>query len=277
MIKKYLLLVSFIVCFAEAKDPFSWINTLPKPWTLNDQDFEYHLKRIHEQYSEFNSRLIAINLWRVGTPYGLYCLGEENEKDNDPIIRYDSSDCTVHVLTTLAYANTYSLKNAKKSMIEIHYKPNQQNVKVPSYNYRWHFTSDRILNHPMSVNITDWIIDPKYTEQVDIELNKKHDGELFLDIDWSLNETISYIPTDKIDADVMKKLPPICGIAFVKKDYFKLGIVMAHEGYVLNRSNLVHASSELKKTVNVDLLEYIKQDGTNRFDGAMFFKLAPIN
>ena len=75
----------------------------------------------------------------------------------------------------------------------------------------------------------------------------------------------------------MKKLPPICGIAFVKKDYFKLGIVMAHEGYVLNRSNLVHASSELKKTVNVDLLEYIKQDGDYRFDGAMFFELDPIN
>ena len=99
MIKRYLLLFSFIVCYSEAKDPFSWINTLPKPWTLNNQDFEYHLKKIHEQYSEFDSRLIAINLWRVGTPYGLFCLGEENEKDNDPIIRYDSSDCTVHVLT----------------------------------------------------------------------------------------------------------------------------------------------------------------------------------
>ena len=78
----------------------------------------------------------------------------------------------------------------------MHYKPNQQNVKVPSYNYRWHFTSDRILNHPMNVNITDLIIDPKYTEQVDIELNKKHNGELFLDIDWSLIETISFIPSN---------------------------------------------------------------------------------
>ena len=52
---------------------------------------------------------------------------------------------------------------------------------------------------------------------------------------------------------------------------------MAHEGYVLNRSNLVHASSELKKTVNVDLLDYIKKDGNYRFDGAMFFELDPIN
>ena len=207
----------------------------------------------------------------------MYCLGEENEKDKDPVIRYDSSDCTVHVLTTLAYANTHSLKNAKKSMIEIHYKPNEQNVKAPSYNYRWHFTSDRILNHPMNINITDLIIDPQFTEQVDIELNKKQNGQFFLDMDWSLNETISFIPSEKIDAGVLKKLPPVCGIAFVKKDYFRLGIVIAHEGYVLKRSNLVHASSELNKTVNVDLLDYIKQDGNYRFDGAMFFELDPIN
>ena len=277
MIKKYLPLFLFIVCCTEASDPFKWINTLPKPWTLNDQDFEYYMARIHEKYSEFDSRLIAINLWRVGTPYGLYCLGEENEKDDDPIIRYDSSDCTVHVLTTLAYANSYSLEDARKSMIEIHYKVNENNVKVPSYNYRWHFTSDRILNHPMNVNITESIINPQYIERVDIELNKKQNGQLFLDIDWSLNETISFIPSGKINVDVLKNLPSVCGIAFVKKDYFKLGIVMAHEGYVLNRSNLVHASSELKKTVNVDLLDYIKKDGNYRFDGAMFFELDPIN
>ena len=129
----------------------------------------------------------------------------------------------------------------------------------------------------MNINITDLIIDPQFTEQVDIELNKKQNGQFFLDMDWSLNETISFIPSEKIDAGVLKKLPPVCGIAFVKKDYFRLGIVIAHEGYVLNRSNLVHASSELKKTVNVDLLDYIKQDGNYRFDGAMFFELDPIN
>ena len=129
----------------------------------------------------------------------------------------------------------------------------------------------------MNLNITDSIIEPQYTEQVDIELNKKQDGQFFLDLNWSLNETISFIPSEKIDAGVLKKLPLVCGIAFVKKDYFKLGIVIAHEGYVLNRSNLVHASSELKKTVNVDLLDYIKQDGNYRFDGVMFFELDPIN
>ena len=47
----------------------------------------------------------------------------------------------------------------------------------------------------------------------------------------------------------MDKLPRICGVAFVKKSYFKNGIVIAHEGYVINNKNLIHASSKEKMTV----------------------------
>ena len=54
MIKKYLPLVLLIACFTETNDPFGWIDTLPKPWTLNNQDFEHYMIRIHEKYTEFN-------------------------------------------------------------------------------------------------------------------------------------------------------------------------------------------------------------------------------
>jgi len=64
----------------------------------------------------------------------------------------------------------------------------------------------------------------------------------------------------------------VCGVAFVKRDYFKLGIVIAHEGYLIDRSNLIHASSEFERTVNVNLLDYLKNNDKNRFDGAMFFE-----
>ena len=40
----------------------------------------------------------------MGTPYGIFKLGEEIDPDPDPILRVDTSDCTVHVLTTLAFA-----------------------------------------------------------------------------------------------------------------------------------------------------------------------------
>jgi len=273
MIKKLIPVALIVSSCMNAPDSFEWVTKLPPPWTLAERDFEFYLDQFHDRYPDFYARLKAINLWRVGTPYGLYCLGEEDGEDNDPIIRYDSSDCTVHVLTTLAYAKSLTLEEARSNMIDIHYKPNQENEKVPNYDLRWHFTSDRILNHPLTSDITSSLLGPNKIEKFDIELNKKQNGQPFLDIDWSLKETIAFIPSEKINTAILSKLPTVCGVAFVKRDYFKLGIVIAHEGYLIDRSNLIHASSEFERTVNVNLLDYLKNNDKNRFDGAMFFEL----
>ena len=105
-------------------------------------------------------------------------------------------------------------------------------------------------------------------------MNKKENGSQFLDLGWTSVESIDYIPIEKLSDDILSNLPSICGAAFVKKDYFKNGIVVAHEGYVINSRNLIHASSIENKTVNVDLLSYIKKDNNAfRFDGIMFFDI----
>ena len=48
---------------------------------------------------------------------------------------------------------------------------------------------------------------------------------------------IYFIPSEKINENILLKLPQVCGLAFVKREYFKLGIVIA-------QTNLIHASSE---------------------------------
>jgi hypothetical protein len=217
--------------------------------------------------------LKALNLWRVGTPYGLFCLGEESGIDTDPLLRADSSDCTVHVLTTLAFAESYTWQNARDAMVDIHYKMDEDGVKRPTYKSRWHYTSDRILHHERTVDITSSVASENELEKVEIELNKKQDGSEFLDLDWSSEETIHFIPSEKIKEKLLKKLPSVCGIAFVKRSYFKTGIVIAHEGYLIDQTNLIHASSEHTKTVNVDFLSYLFNDGEPRFDGVMFYKI----
>jgi len=276
MIKKFIPVLFLLTSCMPSSDPFAWIEKLPSPWTLSETDFDFYLKKFQDQHPDFHERLKAINLWRVGTPYGLYCLGEEDEKDNDPIIRYDSSDCTVHVLTTLAFTEGITLKEARSNMISIHYKPNQDNEKVPDYNLRWHFTSDRILNHPLTTDITSSLVDSGKLEIIEIDLNKKQNGQEFLDLGWTSRENISFIPSENMTMEIMSDLPEVCGAAFVKRDYFKLGIVIAHEGYVIDRSNLIHASSEFGRTVNVNLLEYMKKDGKYRFDGIMFYEIRPM-
>lgn len=271
--KFFLAILSVYGVYAN-QSSYKWTESLPDPWTLSSEQLDLYLPRFHKMHTDYHDRLIALNLWRVGTPYGIFCLGEEQGVDPDPIIRFDTSDCTVHVLTTIALAESNSFQHAKDVMINIHYKPNQYGKSTPTYRSRWHFTSDRLLNHPITVDITSKISSPNNLETINIELNKKENGSQFLDLGWTSVESIDYIPIEKLSDDMLANLPSICGAAFVKKDYFKNGIVIAHEGYVVNGKDLIHASSIEKKTVNVDLFSYLKKDEQSfRFDGIMFFDI----
>ena len=271
--KFFLAILSVYGVYAN-QSSYKWIESLPDPWTLSSEELDLYLPRFHKMHTDYHDRLIALNLWRVGTPYGIFCLGEEQGVDPDPIIRFDTSDCTVHVLTTIALAESNSFQHAKDIMINIHYKPDQYGTSTPTYRSRWHFTSDRLLNHPITVDITSKISSSNNLETINIELNKKENGSQFLDLGWTSVESIDYIPIEKLSDDMLSKLPPICCAAFVKKDYFKNGIVIAHEGYVVSGKDLIHASSIEKKTVNVDLFSYLKKDEQSfRFDGIMFFDI----
>jgi hypothetical protein len=274
---KYIFVISFLItsCTTQA-DPFKWVDTIPDPWLLSETEFEFYLPQFHERFPNYHDRMKALNLWRVGTPYGLFCLGEESGKDNDPLLRADSSDCTVHVLTTLAFAESFTWQNARDAMVDIHYKMDENGEKKPTYISRWHYTSDRLLHHDRTMDITSSVAHENDLEKVEIELNKKQDGSEFLDLNWSSNETIKFIPTVKITENILLNLPAVSGVAFVKKSYFKMGIVIAHEGYLIDQTNLIHASSEYNKTVNVDFLSYLFNDGDPRFDGIMFYKINPI-
>jgi hypothetical protein len=274
---KYIFVISFLItsCTTQA-DPFKWVDTIPDPWLLSETEFEFYLPQFHERFPNYYDRMKALNLWRVGTPYGLFCLGEESGKDNDPLLRADSSDCTVHVLTTIAFAESFTWQNARDAMVDIHYKMDENGEKKPTYISRWHYTSDRLLHHDRTMDITSSVAHENDLEKVEIELNKKQDGSEFLDLNWSSNETIKFIPTVKITENILLNLPAVSGVAFVKKSYFKMGIVIAHEGYLIDQTNLIHASSEYNKTVNVDFLSYLFNDGDPRFDGIMFYKINPL-
>jgi len=273
---KIFAILLFVFGSCADRGPYDWIESLPAPWTLSNYQLDSYLPQFHKKYPDYYDRLIALNLWRVGTPYGLFCLGEEQGIDLDPIIRIDSSDCTVHVLTTIALAESQTWQGARDAMIDIHYKPDINGIKKPTYKSRWHFTSDRLLNNPRTVDITSIIASPEDVDTINIILNKKIDGSQFLELGWTSKLSTYFIPIQNIGEHLLSQLPVICGIAFVKKNYFKNGIVIAHEGYVINRRNLIHASSVENKTVNVNLLSYIGNVSKPRFDGVMFYEIRKI-
>ncbi len=269
------ILIIITSCNGESENR-QWIEMLPKPWLLSETEVSNILPEFHKRFPNFEERLKAITIWKIGTPYELFKLGEEVPPDTDPIIRLDVSDCTVHVLTSLSFAQSETWAEARKKIIKIHYKIDEDGNQIPTYQSRWHFTSDRILSNPYTVNITNEYVDSSELENVDLILNVKEDGSKLLAINWSREIQLSFIPNNRIDSELLEKLPQVCGIAFVRKSYFKDGLAIAHEGILIDQKDLIHSSSDAGKTDSVDLLEYYFDDRESLFNGIMIYKFVPI-
>ncbi len=254
----------------------NWLNSLSRPWLITSEELNKVLSLFNERYPDFESRIKAFALWRIGMPYGEFMLGEEQEPDPDPIIRLDVSDCTVHVLTTLSFVQSKSWNEAKSNMEEIHYRHDIEGNPMVDYNQRWHFTLDRIQSNPYTVNITKEVVDKNQLEVVDLELNRTADGSEFLPLNWSKQETFEFIPRQLVTLDIISRFPTVCGIAFIKKTYFKLGLAVAHEGILIDNRELIHASSDVGETAKIDILEYLFKGSGRTFDGILVYKFVPI-
>ncbi|MFH1851932.1 MAG: N-acetylmuramoyl-L-alanine amidase-like domain-containing protein [Candidatus Neomarinimicrobiota bacterium] len=256
---------------------WEWLATLPKPWLLSETQVSAILPEFLKKFPAFDERIKAFALWRVGTPYEIFKLGEEIAPDTDPIIRLDVSDCTGHVLTTLAFVQSRSWSEARENIIKVHYKPDPNGVKKPTYKSRWHYTADRLTANPNTVDITMNLLPPEELALAEVTLNKKADGSEFLDLGWSRPIALHYIPNCKINAELLKKLPEVCGVSFVRKSYFDLGIIFGHEGMIINNKDLIHASQSAGETVILDFLDYYFPSGGAFFDGIVISRFNQLD
>lgn len=263
----FLIIFLSVLVYSGCQNNLDWVGTLPKPWTLSESEVSKLLPEFHSRFPDFHDRLKAFATWQVGKPYEIFKLGEEKEPDPDPIIRLDVSDCTVHVLTSLAFVKSKSWQEAKENMIHLHYKDHK-----PDFTTRWHFTSDRILSHPETVDISQTLVPIEKLRNVQVILNQKESGEELLDLDWKREVETYYIPNDQINESLLKNLPEICGVAFVKKSFFNSGIIIGHEGMLIDNTNLLHASTAEGETVNVKFLDYYFSNPEGVFDGVMIYE-----
>ena len=270
---KYFWIFLFLIGCSES---FNWVETLSKPWSLSEREISEILPQFQQKFPDFHDRLKAFALCQVGKPYELFCLGEETGEDKDPIFRLDVSDCTVHVLTSLASVQSLTWNEAKINLINIHYKPNENGISIPTYKSRWHYTTDRIQDHPSTRNITLGLLPNDQLKTVTITLNKKTDGKAFLDLDWQKPTSIQYISSENLNSKVLQNLPNVAGVAFVRESYFKMGLVVAHEGMVIDQKNIIHASAEYGETVSMDFMEYYFREEGPLFDGVLFYSFHPL-
>ena len=254
-----------------------WLASLPAPWRLSEENLSEVLPQFMARYPVFEDRLRALAHWRLGTPYRIFQVGEETPPDTNPVFRLDVSDCTVHVLTSLSLAQSRSWQEARQNMIAIHYKPDDQGIRQPAYERRWHFTTDRLMHHPSTPDISAELVPPERMAVQHITLNRKADGSEHLKLGWQLTADVRYIPNDLITPQLLKRLPAITGVAFVKAEIFENGIIAAHEGMIVDQQYLLHASQLAGETVKEDFMQYYFPEDGPRYTGIMLYRFLPLD
>jgi hypothetical protein len=242
-------------------------------YTLKPAQVTPVLAELHKCGHSFDERMKALALLRVGTPYLLGCLGEEVPPDKNPLFRTDVTDCTVFVLTTCAMAHKASYGEAREMMKFLNYhNPPVVGDRVVAYGNRLHFTYDRLHGNPCFQDITCEQLPPSKLAKVEITLNRKSDGTKLLDIPWERKVTARYIPSVEITPALLSGLPGVCNVGFVRKKNFSLGLVISHEGLIIDKKWLVHANSISKKVQKQDFLTYFGGN-SDYFDGIIIAKI----
>lgn len=243
----------------------------PMLYTIKDKaKIDSILEGVHSRYSTIDERMKALALMRIGTPYSGGCLGEEKPPDDGPLFRLDVTDCTVFVLTNSAMAHQKSWSGAREMMKLInYYNPPAVGNEVVNYNNRIHFTYERLHRSPYFRDISLELLPASQCGKITLTLNIKSDGSKLLQIPWEKKVTALYIPSSAINAELLSKLPVACGVGFVRKKNFKLGIVVSHEGMIVDRKYLIHANSILGRVEKIDFLNYYFTVNPGYYDGVL--------
>jgi len=253
------------------------LRPLPPLRELKPAALDSLLLALHTSAPQFSARVRALALARLETPYVLGSLGEGSPEDQDPVFRVDQVDCTVLVLTTVAMAAATSTSECERWMGPANYR-RQGDAYPVRYANRLHFTEDRLRSSPLFADLTRDLARSAELREVALTLNRKKNGEPLLPIDWQQAATLAYVPAAEL-AQVIARAPDLCGLAFVKESYRDKGLLVAHEGFLLDRHCLLHASSEAGRAVVVDVLDYLfraddpdpARAGAPRFDGAIIY------
>lgn len=276
--KKYIFFipVMFAVLFLQSAGPVCSVqaaeNSLQQDnctviYTCTEAGIDALLSRLVDRAPDFNERIKKLAALYVGAPYVEDPLTEETTD----WLPYGKTNCTLLVLYITAFANSRSLQEAREHMRLLHYRNGMVGFKT-----RYHFTEDRITdpgNRYFSVITEQCIKKPRDLRQVSLVLNRKKDGGfLFGDRldDWSKRITMRYIPRKGFIPGMLKPLPATVGLAFVKKSNWGKGIIVGHEGLLID-DDLYHASPGRGVCVVKNYLA--REFHKSRWDGIILFTI----
>jgi len=227
------------------------------------------LPELFRRFPAFEDRVKAISQLYLGAPYVVDPLANEMAD----WLPYKETNCTLLVLYVAALANSSTLEQAREHMRLLHYRGG-----TVRYSSRYHFTEDRITdpaNRYFAEATARYVRDEKNLRQVTLELNRKKDGSLLFGGrlgDWTKKVSLAYVPRAGFTPPQLSQLPRVIGIAFVKKDNWDKGLIVGHEGLLID-GDLYHSSPKRGAVVEKNYLEAgFPKSG---WEGMLLFKLAP--
>ena len=234
-----------------------------------DKELDALLPDLQRRFPLFDDRVKALAQLYLGAPYVVDPLTNE-AADWFP---YGATNCTMYILYIEALANSRCTAEAREHMRLLHYRGG----KV-GFTERYHFTEDRISDpaNTYFAEITDaYVRDPHSLRRIALELNRKKDGSLLFGDRlgrWTKKVALSYIPRTGFTPQLLAPFPQVLGIAFVKKANWDQGLIVGHEGLLIE-GDLYHSS--VKRGVIMEK-NYLKAGfPVSQWDGIILFQLVP--
>jgi len=238
------------------------------------------LVQLQKDNPDFQDRFRAIALKRLGTPYSLKPIGDGKGYDANPVFNVSTTNCTAFIITNVALASGRSYEQADSLMAFIHYYPVDKGKNPISYQNRIHYTTHRLLTSDYFYLITDSVANKSKQRTITLILNRQKDGSHFLPLDWEENVKLTYIPRKNITREILSRFPAVCGVGIVRKELFKKGIIIGHEGVVLDGKDFLHASQTAGKIVRENFYNYTqkRRKGNGKFvcDGIVVYKMLEV-
>ena len=187
------------------------------------------------------------------TPYVSNTLiGSSNQKEA-LVVNFDGVDCFTYIDYVVALSKASDVSSFFNALIDVRYKDSDVN-----YYHRKHFFTDWYSVSPQNAVDVTALISPNAITLKKL-LNKKSDGDEFIRGLGGIPRTITYIPRNAINQDVLDNLRQgdLVGV------YSPIdGLDVSHTGIVIKKDNQVlyrNASflSENNKVVDVPFAEYM--------------------
>jgi hypothetical protein len=237
-------------------------------YRCTDRDMDILLPELHRRFPAFDGRVKALAQMYRGAPY----VAEPLLHETADWLPYGSTNCTMYILYIEAFANSRCMAEAREHMRLLHYRGG-----MVGFAERYHFTEDRITD-PANKYFTEttekYVRDAQSLRRISLELNRRKDGSLLFGDRlgrWTKKVALPYIPRAGFTPGMLAPLPRVLGIAFVKKANWDKGLIVGHEGLLID-GDLYHAS--LKGGVVVEKNYLAARLPSSPWEGIILFQLA---